>query len=202
MIIRAWTLMLAVSVCLAVPGCGDDDSGGDGDNDSGSGGSGGSGGRSGASGSGSVNAGSGSGNTGSIADCMVEEMMGGSTADCEGIDEYSECLQDMCLQSCMSQCQEYYDCVEDAADPCMPTGCQPSSGCTSCLAGATGCFSGCFELLMCGETTPGGACDQLDDCCAEQTDEMLMGLCEQAAASSRGVGGDMLCMTVMQSLCM
>lgn len=214
---RAWTLVLALGLCLSTQACGDDDDSEDGDssNDSGSGGSGarsGSGG-SGRAGSGSGRAGSGSGTSGSgsvdedIARCMAQQGGGGgggAMPNCEGIDEYSECVQDMCsAQDCMDEgCADYFGCVEDAADPCRPTGCTPSSACTMCLTDTSTCaLDNCLDLLQCGETAAGGACDQLDDCCAEQQDSMRM-ICEQAAQGARTAGGDMLCMTVMGAFCM
>jgi len=206
---RVWALLLALGLSLSIQGCGDDDEGGDegSNNNAGSGNAG-----RGSSGSGSGNAGSGSGNAGAgsgsvddaIAECMAEDMMmGGSTADCDGIEEYSACVEDMCsVQDCMSRgCQAYFDCVEDAEDPCMPTGCSlPTGDCANCLADVGTCtLDNCFELIMCGETTTGGACDQLDDCCA--TNSMPM-ICQQAASGARAAGGDELCMTVMAAFCM
>lgn len=210
---RAWALLLALGLSVSIQGCGDDDSGDDegddGSSNAGSGNAGRSGSGSGSSGNGS--SGSGSGNAGSgnpddaIAECMAQEMMGGgSTADCEGIEEYSECVQDMCsVQDCMDNgCEAYFDCVEDAEDPCMPTGCTPTSDCTACLLDVGTCSAdNCFDLIMCGEVTAGGACDQLDDCCDAQPESMRM-VCEQAASGSRAAGGDELCMTVMQAFCM
>jgi hypothetical protein len=204
---RAWVLLLALGLSLPIQGCGDDDESGDDDsnNNAGTGNAG-----RGSSGSGSGNSGSGSGNAGSgdvddaIAECMAEDMMmGGSTTDCDGIEEYSDCVQDMCsVQDCMSRgCQAYFDCVADAEDPCMPTGCAlPTGDCAACLADVGTCtLDNCFELIMCGETTAGGACDQLDDCCA--TNSMPM-ICQQAASGARAAGGDELCMTVMSAFCM
>jgi hypothetical protein len=196
---RAWALLLALGLSVSIQGCGDDDSGDDGD---------------GSGNSGSGNAGSGSGNAGSgsssdpddaIAECMAEEMMGTSTTDCDGIEEYSACVQDMCsVQDCASRgCQAYFDCVEDAEDPCMPTGCTlPTGDCAACLADVGTCtLDNCFELIMCGETAAGGACDELDDCCEAQPDSMRM-ICMQAASGARAAGGDNLCMMVMDAFCM
>jgi hypothetical protein len=201
---RAWALLLALGLSLSIQGCGDDDEGGDdgSNNNAGTG-------NAGRGGSGSGNAGSGSGNAGSgnvddaIAECMAEEMMGGVTTDCDGIDEYSACVEDMCsVQDCASRgCQAYFDCVEDAEDPCMPTGCTlPTGDCAACLAEVGTCMvENCVSLIMCGETTPGGACDQLDDCCAANSMPML---CEQAVSGARSFGGDETCMMFMAAFCM
>jgi hypothetical protein len=196
---RAFALLLALGLSVSTQGCGDDDSGDDGD---------------GSGNSGSGNAGSGSGNSGSgstsdpddaIAECMVEQMMGTSTTDCDGIEEYSACVEDMCdVQDCTNRgCQTYFDCVQDAEDPCMPTGCAlPTGDCAACLADVGTCtLDNCFELIMCGETAAGGACDELDGCCAAQPDSMRM-LCEQAASGARAAGGDNFCMMVMDAFCM
>jgi hypothetical protein len=204
---RAWTVVLALGLCLSTQGCGDDD---DEDNTSDEGGSGGSG-NAGRGGSGSGNAGSGnagrggsgSGNSGSgssdpIAECMLDEMMGGPTTDCEGIEEYGECSNG-CLDDCQDGCADYYDCIQDADDPCMPTGCTPSSQCSSCISGASSCFLDCIDLIMCGETMAGGACDQLEECCATFS---MPDVCEQLASAARAGGGDMACEMAMDAFCM
>jgi hypothetical protein len=86
---RAWTVVLALGLCLSTQGCGDDDGGEE--DDGGSGGSSNAGrGGSGNAGRGSSNAGSGNSGSGSsdpIVDCMLDEMMGGGgVQDCAGVE--------------------------------------------------------------------------------------------------------------------
>jgi hypothetical protein len=132
---------------------------------------------------------------------MLDEMMGGGpTQDCEGVEEYGQCAND-CVADCQDECADYYDCIQDATDPCMPTGCMQSSQCLSCVSGSatTSCFADCFDLIMCGETMAGGACDQAEDCCATFS---MPSICEQAISGARAAGGDQLCMMVMDAFCM
>jgi hypothetical protein len=200
---RAWTLVLAVGLTLATQGCGDDDSGDEGDGDENAGRGGNSGGPSSNAGRGGSSGGSAGGGIDPITDCMVDEMMGGGTTDCDGIEEYTACVQDMCnADDCMDECADYLECAEEADDPCNPSGCTPSGACASCLATVGSCtLANCLELIMCGETASGGACDQLDDCCAEQPEQQRM-ICEQAASAAR-TGGDATCQVVLDSpLCM
>jgi hypothetical protein len=205
---RACALLVALGLSLSIQGCGDDDEGDGGDDGSNNAGTG----NAGRGSSGSGNAGSGSGNAGSgnpddvIAECMAEEMMmGGSISDCDGIEEYSACVEDMCsVQDCASRgCQAYFDCVENAEDPCMPTGCSlPTGDCAACLADVGTCtVNNCIRLIMCGETSTGGSCDQLDDCCAAQPDNTRM-LCEAGASAARAGGGDEACEMLRVALCM
>ena len=200
---RIGALVLAVGCALAIGGCGDDDDGGD-DNQSSAGRGGGGAGRS--SGAGSGNAGSGSGDISAedalAGACEMMETMGMSATDCEGIDEYTECFLDMCGgQNCLeTACQDYVDCIEGAADPCE-NDCTQSSACLNCYTSQADCVgNNCLRLIMCGEIMAGGACDQLDDCCAEQPDQMRM-FCEQLAAGAR-IGGDMACEMAMDAFCM
>jgi hypothetical protein len=57
----------------------------------------------------------------------------------------------------------------------------------------------CFHLLMCGEVTDGGPCDQLDACCDEMPPAMAQS-CHLGASGARQ-GGDEVCEMAMDALC-
>jgi hypothetical protein len=139
--------------------------------------------------------------------CQMMEDMGAmgefaSPTDCKGLDDYAKCADETCGSGDCNDgdCKDYLDCYKDAADPCKAD-CKPSSACTACLSDVGRCAAeNCIELVMCGETEAGGACDKLADCCESRSGAAKMA-CEAAADASRSGGGDKLCETVLSSLC-
>jgi hypothetical protein len=136
------------------------------------------------------------------------KMMGETTTtgvggtQCTGIEEYTKCADDKCGSGdCYDgDCKDLLECYEGASDPCKAD-CKASSDCNDCLADVARCAADeCIELVMCGETKAGGACDKLDECCEARSDS-AKNACKSAASSSRSGGGDELCMTVLTSLC-
>jgi hypothetical protein len=135
---------------------------------------------------------------------MMSEMgaAGASATQCTGIEDYTKCADETCGSAdCYDgDCKDLLDCYQDADDPCSAD-CTPSSDCNACLSDVARCAAEeCFQLVMCGETEAGGACDQLDDCCESRSDSAKMA-CEVAAETSRSGGGDQLCETVLNNLC-
>jgi hypothetical protein len=134
---------------------------------------------------------------------MMAEMGDFATpTNCKGLDDYAKCADETCGSGDCNDgaCKDLLDCYADAADPCKAD-CKPSSACTECLSDVGRCAAEmCIQLVMCGESEAGGACDQLDECCESRSGAAKMA-CEAAADASRSGGGDKLCETVLSSLC-
>jgi hypothetical protein len=146
--------------------------------------------------------------TGDQAAMGVCEMMGemgaagAAATQCTGIEEYTQCTEENCGSAdCYDgACKDLLDCYQAASDPCKAD-CEQSDDCTACLSAVARCAGDeCIQLIMCGETESGGACDQLDDCCDSLADAQKMA-CETAAEASRSGGGDQLCMSILTNLC-
>ena len=191
---KKFGLALAILLAFGLGGCGDDDGGGEGGGSSGT--SGGAG-RPSGGGAGLGSAGSGSTSTGNTADDIAMCMMMGSTGttDCEGIDEYTECVQEACAdeyETCLGpnyksgnfsggMCESLADCTEMADDPCS---CDADAECINCFVD---------NLVSCSQTCPlpscgggGGTagtgsvpqsdktCDDLEACCMSLDDQIGM----------------------------
>ncbi|MDD9939219.1 MAG: hypothetical protein OXT09_36870 [Myxococcales bacterium] len=199
---------------MAGDGDGDSASAGDGDGDGSSSGDG----DDGSSGDGDDAASTGDGDDGetgdgddsaSSGDQSVEDqiaacdtmMQGMDMTECSGLDEYTACTMEMCeINTCFEGvCADLIECAQDAADAC-DSGCTPTAECSECLTETGLCaFENCFDLLDCGGSEAGGACDQLDECCAS-LDDTTKGICEQAA-SAASAAGDAGCSPVLMSFC-
>lgn len=171
-------LTLTMLMALGLGGCGDDDAAGEegGGNGTGAGTGGG--------------AGRGSTSSGSTADDIAMCMMMGTsgTSDCEGIDEYTACVQEACdaqYKTCLGQnyesgdfsggmCESLADCTETASDPCT---CDADAECINCfIENLVSCSMTC-PLPDCtgggggGSAGAGGlpssdkTCDDLEACC-------------------------------------
>ena len=105
------------------------------------------------------------------------------------------------MQDCFATaCQDYQSCIESADDPCNAPDCTPTGDCQTCITNQGTCVSDtCFDLIMCSATTPGGACDQIDDCCAS-LDEANASVCQMTADVAKS-GGDMVCESLIMSFC-
>ncbi len=135
--------------------------------------------------------------------------------ECEGIDEYMECVETECgygYAECLGDgyedgdfsgapCEEHMTCVMESDDTC-DNDCQldPQSECGECFVDMGMCaYQNCFSLIKCGETTEGGACSQVDACCASAGELMQMA-CELQAGAAKS-SGDEACQVVLDSYC-
>jgi hypothetical protein len=123
--------------------------------------------------------------------CTMMGMMGASRDECSGVEEYGACVRDECgLQDCLDdECSDSFECLQDADDVC-DNDClvSISTACEQCLASWGMCAArDCVALLMCGDVTEGGACDQLEECCDELPEEMAEP-CRLSAAGARSGG--------------
>lgn len=210
MSIRVSTLVWMMSLALAT-GCPGGDGDGEGDGNAGASGA------SGASGSGSGGSGSGtggsSGNSGLSAEDAASGMCGmgsGMDSDCTGLDEYQACVQSQCMfDACYDgACASYISCLQNAEDPCDASAeCPIPMACQDCFVSKASCASNCLnEHVECngmpvgGGTETGGACDELDTCCASLADAANMAQCTQIAGIIR-VGGDMACEGPLMTYC-
>ena len=131
--------------------------------------------------------------------CTMTSGTDTSTAtQCTGLTEYTSCVRSMCgLDGCLQgDCKDFEACTVSAADPCN-NDCTPSATCTTCLGTIGSCAVDlCFDKLACGTRVTGGACDQLEACCATTMDTTV---CPQIKLLE--TAGDEGCMGILSSLC-
>jgi hypothetical protein len=144
-------------------------------------------------------------------DCGAADPDTEDMGSCTGEKEFSECAQEhgeecsACYNGADSVCAEFKKCLEDADDQCNAD-CVPSDECSQCQQDVVSCLYNekCPGILVCdgvpiGGTEPGGACDQLEDCCGT-LDGLEAELCTTSLDSAK-IAGDGTCMQLLTSLC-
>lgn len=133
--------------------------------------------------------------------------------DCDGLDEYTDCVENQCngdFENCLgvhyedgdfsgSACEEFMDCVSEADDAC-DNDCELGEDCGLCLLDLGACVrDNCFSLLQCGGDNGGESCDDLDACC-DSLGSPMQGVCEVQADAVKA-GGDLACKILLDAYC-
>ncbi len=130
--------------------------------------------------------------------------------NCEGIDDYTECVTTDCdaqYKECLGEnymngdftgapCEAMMTCASSADDAC-DNACVPDNACTSCLVKIATCAVNCIGLITCGTNTEGGPCDQLDSCCIG-LDDIRKVACDLQKDAAK-MGGDEACQPILDA---
>jgi hypothetical protein len=129
--------------------------------------------------------------------CRLKSLNPGGT-DCTGLQDLIGCAREHCgLEACVETCDEYVQCVLPADDQCRAADtCVNSQPCLDCIASNLVCLSAqCTDLISCGSTASGGACDQLETCCKAQPDPTA---CLGFTGAARMFSGDGFCQMLIE----
>jgi hypothetical protein len=119
--------------------------------------------------------------------CLFQNspLRSGADAGCPDPVAMAVCGCDHCnLSACLGTCSDYLTCAEQQPDACT-SGCVLDAVCGACLSNMTQCIFGfCPGAVSCAPALiDGGACAQLEACCATQRD-----------------GGDAPCLAVVRQI--
>ncbi len=133
--------------------------------------------------------------------------------DCDGLDDYADCVESDCghyYDECLgsgyedgnfagSPCEEFMDCVAESDDTCN-NDCELGTECGTCFLAMGQCAKdNCFNLLDCYNDDGNGGCADLDACCASLEEESRV-VCEMQAQAVKP-GGDYVCQITYNIFC-
>ena len=120
---------------------------------------------------------------------------------CTGIDQLLNCSAAHCdIDTCAAMCQNEIACALASDNHCTGmTTCTRSPECVNCMTDLLVCtfVRNCGGIVTCATTSPGGACDKLEACCATQ--QQMPEFCLGWAQRFGMVQGEAGCEALMQN---